>query len=123
MSTLENEPAFAAAETLTEKSSERNILVQETSQALTTLQEAWNRALRIQHPKVQHIAFGTTADETMTARYDAGTLTLGAHEARTQALEQLSALDPLLSDAADGQAFIFRNGSWAAAGNPVSLLG
>lgn len=121
MSPFEHEPSLAPAEMLTEKHSERNIVSQETSHALTELQEALKRALQIEHPKVKNIVFGTTAEATMTARYDAGTLTLSAHEARTQALEQLSALDPLLSDAADGQVFIFRNGSWAAAGTPVSL--
>lgn len=121
MSPFEHEPALASAERLTEKHSERNIVAQETSHALTALQEALQRALQIEHPKVNNIVFGTEEEETMTARYDAGTLTLGAHEARTQALEQLSALDPLLSDAQDGQVFTFRNGSWSAARTPVSL--
>lgn len=83
-----------------------------------------NRGFSYTNERLEKIVFATPAElpiGTMQAKFDAGTLLLGAHPLRTQALEQISGLEPLLASAQNGTLFTFQNGSWAAPALPASI--
>ncbi len=83
-----------------------------------------NRGFSYTNERLEKIVFATPAElptGTMQAKFDAGTLLLGAHPSRTQALDQISGLEPLLASAQNGTLFTFNNGSWAAPTLPTPI--
>ncbi len=86
--------------------------------------ESLNRGFSYSNPRLEKIVFATPAElpiGIMQAKFDSGTLLLGAHPLRTQSLEQISGLEPLLASAQNGTLFTFQNGSWAAPALPTSI--
>lgn len=99
----------------------KSVLVPLNAPVLT---DSVNRGFAISNPRLERIVFGTPAElpiKTMQAKFDAGTLILGANEARMQALEQISGLDGFLESAQNGSIFAFAGGTWTAPGTPTSL--
>lgn len=100
---------------------EKSIRIPVNAPAIT---EALNRGFSYTHERLEKIVFATPAElptGTMQAKFDAGTLLLGAHPSRTQALEQISGLEVLLASAQNGALFTFQNGSWAAPAIPTPI--
>lgn len=90
----------------------KGVVIPVNAQALL---DSINRAFSFSHERLQKIVFGTPVDlptGEMQAKFDSGTLLLGAHSSRTQSLEQLSGLTALLTNAQDGALFTFKGGSW-----------
>ena len=81
----------------------------------TTITESINRGFSYTNARLEKIVFATPSElpiNTMQAKFDSGTLLLGANASRTQALEQISGLDSLLESANNGDIFVFNDGSW-----------
>lgn len=89
-----------------------------------TVTESLNRGFSHTNVRLEKIIFATPAElptRTMQAKFDAGRLLLGAHTARTQALDQINGLDGYLDSAANGSLFVFDKGSWTAPATPTPI--
>ncbi|MBP7114279.1 MAG: hypothetical protein KBA40_02380 [Candidatus Peribacteraceae bacterium] len=86
------------------------------------LTDSVNRGFSHSNARLERIIFATPAElpiKTMQAKFDSGTLLLGANAYRTQALEQISGLDTLLESAQNGALFVFNNGTWTTPATPI----
>ncbi len=85
--------------------------------------DALNHGLSYTNPRLEKIVFATVElpTGTMQAKLNDGSLLLGANTSRTQALELISGLGPLLANEPNGTIFTFQNGSWAAPKLPTPI--